>query len=100
MGGQKRLTDDQAVAAVKKYCVEQNPALEDNTANGGAPFYWDIAESGDQEIVVVYRAATGAINRYYINPLSGETYVTEQVPGIIEDEQKTGETLNIWDYVN
>ena len=95
----KMITDDQALAAVKKYCVTQDPSLEDNTSNGGAPFYWDIASSGDQEIVVVFRASTGAINRYYIDPVSGSTYVTEQVPGIIDDETKTDVTLNLWDYI-
>ena len=95
----KMITDDQALAAVKKYCVTQDPSLEDNTGNGGAPFYWDIASSGDQEIVVVFRASTGAINRYYIDPVSGSTYVTEQVPGIIDDETKTDVTLNLWDYI-
>jgi hypothetical protein len=99
VGDHKKITDELALAAVKNYCVAQNPALEDNTANGGAPFYWDIASSTDQEIVVVFRSSTGAINRYYIDPLSGSTYVTEQVPGIIDNEQKTDETLNLWDYV-
>ena len=99
MGDHKKITDEQALAAVKKYCVAQNPSLEDNTSNGGAPFYWDIASSTDQEIVVVYRASTGAINRYYVDVLSGSTYVTEQVPGIVDEETKTGETLNLWDYV-
>ena len=99
VGDHKKITDEQALAAVKKYCVTQDPSLEDNTGNGGAPFYWDIASSGDQEIVVVFRASTGAINRYYIDPVSGSTYVTEQVPGIIDDETKTDVTLNLWDYI-
>ena len=99
VGDHKKITDEQALAAVKKYCVTQDPSLEDNTGNGGAPFYWDIASSGDQEIVVVFRASTGAINRYYIDTFSGSTYVTEQVPGIIDDETKTDVTLNLWDYI-
>ena len=37
----------------------------------------------------MFRASTGAINRYYIDTFSGSTYVTEQVPGIIDDETKT-----------
>ena len=36
--------------------------------------------------------------RYYVDPTSGDTYVTEFVPGITDEEQKTGETFNIRDY--
>ena len=36
--------------------------------------------------------------RYYIDPTSGETYSTELVPGIIDEEQRTGESLNVKDY--
>ena len=39
------------------------------------------------------------IVRYYIHPVSGETYVTEFVPGITEEEKRTDETLNVKDYM-
>ena len=38
--------------------------------------------------------------RYYVNPSTGETYVTELVPGIIDEEQKTDETFNVRDYLD
>ena len=43
---------------------------------------------------------SGNSNRYYIDRSTGETYVTEFVPCIIEEEQHTDETLNVWDYVD
>ncbi len=52
------------------------------------------------EIVVLYRSYTGAEIRYYIDPGSGETYVTELVPGIIEEAQSTEESFNVKDYLN
>ena len=48
---------------------------------------------------MVFRAATGALNRYYIDRSTGSAYVTEQVPGIIDEEQRTGESLNVRDYM-
>jgi hypothetical protein len=39
------------------------------------------------------------LNRYYIDPVSGEAYVTEFVPGVMEEEQRTGETLNVKNYL-
>ena len=73
------ITEDQACEAIKKY--------------------WEASTIEDGEICVLYRAYTGALIRYYVNPETGETYVTEQVPGIIDDEQKTDETLNVKDYI-
>ena len=35
------------------------------------------------------------IVRYYIHPLSGETYVTEFVPGITEEEKRTDSDRNL-----
>ena len=61
--------------------------------------YWEVTTNDANEIVVLYRSYTGAQNRYYIEPVSGETYVTELVPGIIDEEQRTEESLNIRDYL-
>lgn len=98
--GERRITDEQAVSAIKKYCCIQNPDLEDIANTGDYPVYWDISSSDEQEIVVVFRSYTGAIHRYYIDPVSGETTVTEFVPGITEEEQRTDESLNVWEYAD
>jgi hypothetical protein len=97
--GVRSLTNEQAISAIRQYCCVMNPDLENYVNAGDAPVYWDIASSDGNEIVVVFRSYTGALNRYYINPVSGDAYVTEQVPGIIDEEQRTGETLNVWNYL-
>ena len=61
--------------------------------------YWDVSTNDNGEIVVLYRSYTGAQTRYYIDPDSGETYVTELVPGIIDEEQRTEESLNVKEYI-
>ena len=59
-----------------------------------------IFETKDgNEIVVLFRSYTGAQIRYYIDPVSGETTVTEFVPGVTDEEQRTDESLNAWDYL-
>ena len=60
---------------------------------------WDVSTNEDGEIVVLYRSYTAAQTRYYIDSVTGDTYVTELVPGIIDDEQRTGETFNVRDYL-
>ena len=50
------------------------------------------------EIVVVFHSYTGSLSRYYIYPVSGNTYVTELVIEIINEEQRTDESLNVWDF--
>ena len=97
--GDNRITADRAVSAVMRYCILGNPDLADIVRSGEYPAYWDIASIDDTEIVVVFRSYTGAENRYYIDPVSGETYVTELVPGIINEEQRTEDSLNLWDYI-
>ncbi len=93
------ITEDQACEAVKKYCIEEFPDLADMVDSDDYTIYWDASTTEDGEICVLYRAYTGALIRYYVNPETGDTYVTEQVPGIIDDEQKTDETLNVKDYI-
>ena len=97
--GESRITDDQAVSAVRNYCLAANPELLNSVNGGEAPVYWDLSSSDENQIVVVFRSYTGALKRYYIDPVSGETYVTEFVPGVMEDEQQTGETLNVKNYL-
>ena len=93
------ITEDQACEAIKKYCIEGFPDLADMVDSDDYTIYWEASTTEDGEICVLYRAYTGALIRYYVNPETGETYVTEQVPGIIDDEQKTDETLNVKDYI-
>ena len=97
--GEKRLTNEQAVSAIRHYCYIINPDLGKIVDAGEYPVYWDVSSSDENEIVVVFRSYTGALNRYYIDPVSGDTYVTELVPGIIDEEQRTNENLNAWDYL-
>ena len=96
--GTKRLTDSQAASAVRNYCLISNPNLQSIVTDEEYPVYWEVLSSESNEIVVLFRSYTGAQNRYYIDPESGDTYVTEFVPGITDEEQLTDEALNIWDY--
>ncbi len=95
----ERITDDQAVDAITDYCYAQNPDLKDIADAGEYPVYWEISSSDDKEIVVVFRSYTGSLTFYHIDPATGDTYVTEIVPGIIDEEERTDETLNVRDYI-
>lgn len=92
------LTDEQALEAVKNYCFSKNPDLKNKVDSGEYNIYWDVTASNADKIVVLFRSYTSAQIRYYIDPISGETYVTELVPGIIDEEQRTEESFNIRDY--
>ena len=73
--------------------------VADIEKEGEYTVYWEIESEDDDEIVVIFRSYTGALIRYYIEPVSGDTYVTEYVPGITSEEQKTDEQFNIRNYV-
>ncbi len=93
------ITKEQALDAVRNYCFIQDPGLKNMTGSDEYTIYWDVISESADEIVVLYRSYTGAQMRYYISPVSGETYVTEQVPGIIDEERPTDESINIKDYL-
>ena len=93
------LTDEQALSAIKKYCYSTNPDLESIEKDGEYDVYWDVSTLEDGKKVVLFRSYTAAEIRYYIDPASGDTYSTERVPGIIDEEQRTEEEFNVWDYV-
>ncbi len=93
------ITEDQAYNAVINYCKATNPEFDEGGNAEGYTEYWDVSTNENGEIVVLYRSYTAAQIRYYVNPTSGETYVTEYVPGIIDEEQRTDETFNIRDYL-
>lgn len=95
----KKLTDEQALAAIKRYCIVNNPDLKSAVNAGEYQVYWDVISSTDSEIVVLFRSYTGAEIRYHIDPVAGETYVTEYVFGITPEEQVTEEVFNARDYL-
>lgn len=93
------ISDEQALEAVRNYCCTTNPDLE-SIASEGYSIYWEIISSDDSEIVVMFRSYTGAQVRYYIDRATGITNATEFVPGITEEEEPTGDSFNIRDYIN
>lgn len=93
------ITEKQALDAIMKYCYDHNPNLKNIVDSGEYPVYWDAKTNDANEIVVLYRSYTAAQTRYYIDPVSGNTYVTELVPGIIDEEQRTDESFNVRDYL-
>ena len=93
------LTEKQALEAIQNYCFIKNPNLKNMMDSGEYNLYWDVHTNDTNEIVVLYRSYTAAQTRYYIDPVSGETYVTELVPGIIDEEQRTDESFNIREYL-
>lgn len=97
---QEKLTDDQVLAAIQNYCYAGNPELEDMVNAGETPIYWEVTSSSESEVVVLFRSYTGALIRYYVDPTSGETYVTEFVSGVMTEEQRTDETFNVREYLS
>ncbi len=95
----QQITEEQALGAIRNYCLENNPDLEDMLGSEDYTIYFDVSTNEEGRIVVLYRSYTGAQVRYYIDPDSGETYVTEFVPGITEEEERTDETLNVKDHM-
>ena len=96
--GIDELSDEQALSATINYCVTLNPTLEEIANAEEYPVYWEIVSSDENEIVVLFRSYTGAQTRYYIDRIMGDTYVTEFVPGVFDEEQRTDESFNIRDY--
>ncbi len=94
------ISEEQAYNAVINYCKANNPDFSAEPNSEGYTEYWDASTNENGEIVVLYRSYTAAQTRYYVDPVSGETRVTELVPGIIDEEQETGETFNARDYLN
>ncbi|WP_026488974.1 hypothetical protein [Butyrivibrio sp. XBB1001] len=97
--GVEQITNEQAFNAVMNYCKSVNPDFSAEINTEGYTEYWDTTTDESGEILVIYRSYTGAQTRYHINPSTGEAYVTELVPGIIDEEQPTGETFNARDFL-
>ena len=98
--GENTLSDEQALTAIRNYCIRNNPDLENIANEGEYPTYWEVTASSETEVVVLYRSYTGAQVRYYIDRATGSAYVTEFVPGITPEEARTEETLNVRDYLS
>ena len=98
--GERAMSDEQACAAIERYCCLSNPDLKGIVESGEYPVSWQITEYSEEQIVILFHSYTGADVRYYIDPVSGEAYVTEFVSGVTAEEQRTDETLNVWDYMN
>lgn len=99
-GKEVGITEEQALVAIKNYCLEQNTDLENIVNSGNYTVYWNVESIDDADIVVLYRSYTGSQLRYYIDRFSGSTYSKEFVPGITEEEQWTNEYFNVKDYMD
>ena len=91
--------DELALSIIQNYCLTQNPDLQGIVDAGEYPVSLEIASSDGQQVVILFRSYTGALVRYYIDRATGDTYVTEFVPGITAQEQRTGESFKLWDQV-
>ena len=94
----EEISDDQAQTAIQEYCYSKNPDLKNMVNDDQYTVYWEVSSSEENEVVILFRSYTGALNYYYIDRNTGDVYVTECVPGIIDEEQKTDESFNIKDY--
>lgn len=97
--GERKISEEQALTAIEKYCYITIPDLKDIVKSGKYYVSWGITSDDDSEIVILFRSYTGTEITYYIDPVSGDAYVTEFVPGVSHQEERTDETLNVWDYV-
>jgi len=92
------ITDEVALSAIKNYCYETIPGLQE-IIDSGVEVYWEIESSSDEEVVVLFRSYTGAECRYHVDRASGDTYYTEFVPGITSQEMLSDEKINAKDYI-
>jgi len=97
--GERELSDEEALAAIRNYCYIRNPDLKGIVDAGEYPVYWDISSSDEREIVVLFRSYTGAEVRYYIDRFTGDAYATEFVFGITPEEERTEESINVREYL-
>ncbi len=95
-----RLSDDEVFYAIVDYCHDNYPDLDKIIEEGDYPTYWDIESTSDKGVVILFRSYTGAQVRYYVDPYSGDTYVTEYVPAITPNEEMTETRLNVRYYLN
>ena len=94
------LTEDEAYTAVINYNKAIGSGITGDVNSEGYTEYFSVSTSEDGKIVVLYRSYTAAQIRYYVDPVTGDTYVTEFVPGITDEEQPNGETFNAREYLS
>ncbi len=91
------ITDEEALDAVINFMSSTQPEV---ISNDDYTEYLIVESSTPEQIVVLYRSYTASQTRFYIDRATGETKVTELVPGIIDEETETGEAFNIKDYTD
>ena len=94
----KELDRDQTLAAIERFCREQNPDLN-NMSQDEYFFYWELTSETEQEYVVTYRSYTGSFTYFHVNKATGEVTTMEYVPGITDGEVPGAEEFQIWDYI-
>lgn len=94
----KELDRDQTLAAIERFCREQNPDLN-NMSQDEYSFYWELTSETEQEYVVTYRSYTGSFTYFHVNKATGEVTTMEYVSGITDGEVPGAEEFQIWDYI-
>ena len=94
----KELDRDQTLAAIERFCREQNPDLN-NMSQDEYSFYWELTSETEQEYVVTYCSYTGSFTYFHVNKATGEVMTMEYVPGITDGEVPGAEEFQIWDYI-
>ncbi len=93
------ITDEEALDAVKNYVASTNPDIISMENDDAYTVYFEVESSTGEEIVVLYRSYTASQTRFYIDRATGDARITELVPGIIDEETETGETINVRYYM-
>ncbi|MBP8969653.1 MAG: hypothetical protein KBG42_10280 [Lachnospiraceae bacterium] len=94
------ITDEEALDAVKNFIASSQPDIALMENSDDYTVYFEVESSTGEEIVVLFRSYTASQTRFYIDRQTGDTKVTELVPGIIDEESPTGETFNIKNYMD
>ena len=93
------ITDEEALDAVRSFVASTNPEIVAMEYSDDYTVVFEVESSTGEEVVVLFRSYTASQTRFYIDRHTGETKVTERVPGIIDEETPTGETFNIKNYM-
>ena len=93
------MTQDQALWGVIAYCVGKNPELKEKFEEGLYNVGFGANIKG-KTVCVWSRSYTGSFEYYYVDPVTGDTYMTKSGPLSDYLEIMTDETLNAWEYVD
>ncbi len=94
------LTADQIEKAFANYLEINHPDIAKYIKSGEYNCGFWIGDIENGKTTVLLRSYTGSYSCYYIDVVSGETYVTEYFPAMNIEEHETGERFNIRDYLN